>query len=212
MRGSLCPAEGRAVAQSLNASISRYFFSCQTSFFSASNAPIRRSAEASLGKMRITRSRLLISSQHFRNLILLVTLRRFFTHRQIQGSYERSQRDNDYPFHYTSSSSFMRLYARRLMMRIMAARPNVTTKPVPTKTRLATQPNKIKGARQLLTPFLTPFIRPVGASPRGCHAICHQFSNTGTGVKRSVVVPSPIWPGPLWPQQFTVPPASRAQV
>jgi len=47
--------------------------------FSARNAPIRRSAEASLGKMRITRSRLLISSFN-RSCIFVVRNRlRYFS-------------------------------------------------------------------------------------------------------------------------------------
>ncbi len=51
------PAAARAAAHSANSSLSRYFLSGQTSLYSASRAPIRRSAEASFGKIRMTRSR-----------------------------------------------------------------------------------------------------------------------------------------------------------
>jgi hypothetical protein len=42
------------------------------------------------------------------------------------------QCDNDYPLHYTFSSSSMRLYAQRLISTIMTAMTNTAIKPAPT--------------------------------------------------------------------------------
>ena len=68
---------------------------------------------------------------------LLVIVLRCFSHNEAERPHKRGQSDNDYPLHYTFSSSSMRLYARRLMSTIMAAMTSVAIKPAPTMIGLA---------------------------------------------------------------------------
>ena len=82
---TLPPSAGkfRDATQSLSSSISRYSRSCQISFYSASKVLIRRRADSSLGKMRITRSRLLTSSFKRSCIFVLRNRLRYFSGRLI---------------------------------------------------------------------------------------------------------------------------------
>ena len=71
----------REATHSMNSSMSRYFRSCQTSFCSAGKAPIRRKADSSFGKMRMTRSRRRISSLSRSYILVVRSLRRYFSGR-----------------------------------------------------------------------------------------------------------------------------------